>query len=163
MIDEVKDIESHISLHTRSNDKKVSREPDIHIDYLKSAQLTRRNLEKAIILLQNQIAQMHGFIHAIENYLHRHSFIHSGVATSVLFDQITYLLSNIDVRLLDMTKPIENMFNESVNTIFHYQIGEAFTEPKKEDIDNLMKEIEKRTIVRQYQNHENALPDLQLS
>ena len=163
LIDEVRDIESYISAHTRSNDKKVSKEPDVHIDYLKSSQLTRRNLEKAILLLQNQIAQMHGFVHAIENYLHRHSFIHSGVATSVLFDQITYLLSNIDVRLLDMTKPVENMFHESVNTIFHYQVGETFTEPKKEDIDNLMKEIEKKTIVRQYQNHETALPDLQLS
>lgn len=163
LIDEVRDIESYISAHTRSNDKKVSKEPDVHIDYLKSSQLTRRNLEKAILLLQNQIAQMHGFIHAIENYLHRHSFIHSGVATSVLFDQITYLLSNIDVRLLDMTKPVENMFNESVNTIFHYQVGETFTEPKKEDIENLMKEIEKKTIVRQYKNPENVLPDLQLS
>ncbi|MBI2472224.1 MAG: hypothetical protein HYV59_13465 [Planctomycetes bacterium] len=163
LIGEVKDIESHISTYTRSKDKKVSREPDIHINYLKSSQLTRRNLEKAILLLQNQIAQMHGFIHAIENYLQRHSFIHSGVATSVLFDQITYLLSNIDVRLLDMTKPIETMFTESVNTIFHYQVGETFTEPKKENIDELMKEIEKRTIVRQYQNHENSLPDLQLS
>jgi hypothetical protein len=60
-----------------------------------------------------------------------------------------------------MTKPVENMFNESVNTIFHYQVGETFTEPKKEDIDDLMKEIEKKTIVRQYQNHEPALPDLQ--
>src|SRR3990167_1087710 len=162
LIDEVRDIESYISAHTRSNDKKVSKEPDVHIDYLKSSQLTRRNFEKAILLLQNQIAQMHGFIHAIENYLHRHSFIHSGVATSVLFDQITYLLSNIDVRLLDMAKPVENMFNESVNTIFHYQVGETFTEPKKENIDDLVKEIEKRTIVRQYQNHENTLPDLQI-
>jgi len=41
-------------------------------------------------------------------------------------------------------------------------VGETFTEPKKENIDNLIREIEKRTIVRQYQNHENALPDLQI-
>ena len=86
---------------------------------------------------------MDGFVHDIESNLQRHSFIHSGVATSVLFDQITYLLSNIDVRLLDMTKLTENMFNESVNTIFHYQAGESFTEPKNENIDDLMKEIEK--------------------
>ena len=104
LIDEVRDIESYISAHTRSNDKKVSKEPDVHIDYLKSSQLTRRNLEKAILLFTKPDCPNAGFIHAIENYLHRHSFIHSGVATSVLFDQITYLLSNIDVRLLDMTK-----------------------------------------------------------
>ncbi len=163
LIDEVKDNEYKILSRTRSNERRVTKEPDIHINYLKSSQVTRRNLEKAIILLQNQITQMHGFVLSIEANLQRHSFIHSGVATSVLFDQITYLLSNIDVRLLDMTKSLENMFAESVNTIFHYQAGETFTEPNKEDINGLMKKIEKRTIVRQYQNQENISPDLQLS
>ena len=163
LIDEVKAIDSNISFYTRNKDKRVSKEPDVHINYLKSSQLTRKNLEKAILLLQNQITQMDGFVHDIESNLQRHSFIHSGVATSVLFDQITYLLSNIDVRLLDMTKLTENMFNESVNTIFHYQAGESFTEPKNENIDDLMKEIEKRTIVRKYQSHENNLPSVHLS
>ncbi len=157
LIDELKDIDFLISLHTRSAERRISKEPDIHIDYLKNSQLIRKNLEKAILTIQNQISQMQGFMHAIENYLHQHSFVHSGVATSVLFDQITYLLSNIDVRLLDMTKSMEDMFKESVDTIFHYQVGEAFTEPKKEDIDDLMKEVNKKTIVRKYQNHEKDL------
>lgn len=157
LIDELKDIDFLISLHTRSAERRISKEPDIHIDYLKNSQLIRKNLEKAILTIQNQISQMQGFMHAIENYLHQHSFVHSGVATSVLFDQITYLLSNIDVRLLDMTKSMEDMFKESVDTIFHYQVGEAFTEPKKEDIDDLMKEVNKKTVVRKYQNHEKDL------
>lgn len=163
LIDELKDIDFHISLHTRNKEKRISKEPDIHIDYLKNSQLTRKNLEKAILTIQNQISQMQGFMHAVENYLHQHSFIHSGVATSVLFDQITYLLSTIDVRLLDMTKSMEDMFKESVDTIFHYQVGETFTEPKKEDIDNLIKEVEERTIIRKYQNHEKDLSNLHIS
>jgi len=150
LIDKVKDIDDHISSHTRDKDKKMFRESDVHIDYLKSSHLLRKNLEKAILLLQNQIAQIDGFMHDIESNLHRHSFIHSGVATSVLFDQITYLLSNIDVKLIDMTKSIEDMFNESVSTIFHYQVGETFKEPKKEDIEDLMKEVDKRAIIREY-------------
>lgn len=163
LIDEVKAIDSNISFYTRNKDKRVSKEPDVHINYLKSSQLTRKNLEKAILLLQNQIAQMDGFVHDIESNLQRHSFIHSGVATSVLFDQITYLLSNIDVRLLDMTKLTENMFNESVGAIFHYQAGESFTEPKNEDIGDLMVEIEKKTIIRKYQSLENHLSSVHLS
>ncbi|MCF6157990.1 MAG: hypothetical protein E3K32_05330 [wastewater metagenome] len=158
LINEAKDIDACILSFVRKDNKKVSREPDIHINYLKNSQLIRYNLEKAILRLQNQITQMYGFMQGIENSLNRHSFIHSGVATSVLFDQITYLLSNIDVRLIDMTESLEHMFNESVDTIFHYQIGEVFKEPKKEDFDDVMKEIEKRTTIRKYQNHEQALP-----
>lgn len=158
LIDEAKEIDSRISFRTRTSDKRVSKEPDIHINYLKSSQLIRKNLEKAILLLQNQIVQMSGFMHDIESNLHRHSFIHSGVATSVLFDQITYLLSNIDVRLIDMAKSTERMFQESVDTIFHYQVGEAFKEPKKDDIEDLVKEIEKKTIVKKYQNQEKSVP-----
>lgn len=153
LIDEAKDIDSYISC-ARSDDKKVSKEPDIRINYLRSSQLTRKNLEKAILLLQNQIAQMYGFMHNFKANLHRHSFIHSGVTTSVLFDQITYLLSNIDVRLIDMTKSLEQMFNKSVDTIFHYQVGEVFKEPQKENFESLMSEIEKMTIVRKYQSPE---------
>ncbi len=163
LINELKDIDFLISLHTRGKDKRISKEPDIHIDYLKNSQLTRKNLEKAIFTIQNQISQMQGFMHAIEDYLRQNSFIHSGVATSVLFDQITYLLSTIDVRLLDMTKSMEGMFKQSVDTIFHYQIGETFTEPKKEDLDNLMKKVEERTIVRKYRNHEKDLSNLHIS
>lgn len=102
--------------------------------------------------MQNQIAQTEAFMHDIENNLYRHSFIHSGVATSVLFDQITYLLSNIDVRLIDLTQSMEDMFKESVSTIFHYQVGEVFKEPQKEEVEDLMKEIDKRAVVREYKN-----------
>ncbi|MFN3531376.1 MAG: hypothetical protein ACK41Q_02520 [Candidatus Brocadia sp.] len=163
LIDELKGIDDRISSYTRIKDQKISREPDIHIDYLKSSQLVKKNLEKAILLLQNQIAQIDGFMHDIESNLYRHSFIYSGVATSVLFDQITYLLSNIDVRLIDLPKSTENMFNESVSTIFHYQVGETFKEPKPEDIEALMKEIDRKTITREYQNAEKVLPHVQLS
>lgn len=150
LITEVRDIDHKISSYLRGNNKKVSREPDVHINYLKSSQLTRKNLEKAILLLQNQITQIEAFMHDIESNLHRHSFVHSGVATSVLFDQITYLLSNIDVKLIDMTRSMEDMFSESVGTIFHYQVGESFKEPQKEEVEDLLKEIEKRAIVREY-------------
>ncbi|MDE2216728.1 MAG: hypothetical protein KGJ87_06165 [Planctomycetota bacterium] len=163
LIEELKGIDSIISLRTRNKDKKVSKEPDVHIDYLKNSQLTRKNLEKAILLLQNQITLIEGFVHDIENNLHQHSFVHSGVATSVLFDQITYVLSNIDVRLIDMDKSTEEMFHESVNTIFHYQVGETFKEPTKEDFDDLMKEIEKRAIVREYQIKEKHVLHSHLS
>lgn len=163
LIEELKGIDSIISLRTRNKDKKVSKEPDVHIDYLKNSQLTRKNLEKAILLLQNQITLIEGFVHDIGNNLHQHSFVHSGVATSVLFDQITYVLSNIDVRLIDMDKSTEEMFHESVNTIFHYQVGETFKEPTKEDFADLMKEIEKRTIVREYQIKEKHLLHSHLS
>lgn len=150
LIDEVKNIEDRISSHTRNKDQKISREPNIQINYLKGSQLMRKNLEKAILLLQNQITQIEGFMHNIESNLYRQSFIHSGVATSVLFDQTTYLLSNIDVRLIDLPKSAEDMFNESVNTIFHYQVGEIFKEPKIEDIEDLMKEIDRKAIVRKF-------------
>ncbi len=157
LIDEVKGIDGRISSRTRNKDQKISREPDIHIDYLKSSQLLRKSLEKAILLLQNQISQIDGFMHDIENNLYRRSLIHSGVTTSVLFDQITYLLSNIDVRLIDMPKSAEDMFKESVSTIFHYQVGETFQEPKQEDIEALMKEIDGKTIIREYQSAEKTL------
>jgi hypothetical protein len=163
LIKEVKGIDDNISLHTRNKDQKISREPDIHIDYLKSSHLTRKNLEKAILLLQNQIAQIDGFMHDIESNLYRHSFIYSGVATSVLFDQVTYLLSNIDVRLINLPRSAEDMFNESVSTIFHYQVGESFKEPKHEDIEALMKEIDRKAIIREYQSTEKVLPHVQLT
>ena len=152
LINAVKDIDHRISSYTRDKDKKISKEPDVNIDYLKSSQLFKKNLEKAILILQNQIAQTEAFMHDIENNLYRHSFIHSGVATSVLFDQITYLLSNIDVRLIDLTQSMEDMFKESVSTIFHYQVGEVFKEPQKEEVEDLMKEIDKRAVVREYKN-----------
>jgi hypothetical protein len=158
LIDQAKDIDARISSYIRNDAKKISREPDIHINYLKNSHLARKNLEKSILLLQNQITQMYGFMHDIESNLHRHSFIHSGVATSVLFDQITYLLSNIDVQTTDMTKSLEQMFNESVDTIFQYQVGEAFKEPKKEDFEDLMKEIEKKATIRKYQSSKKSLP-----
>jgi hypothetical protein len=150
LINEVKNIEDRISSYTRNKDKKISREPNIQINYLKSSHLMRRNLEKAILLLQNQITQIEGFMHDIESNLYRQSFIHSGVATSVLFDQITYLLSNIDVRLIDLPKSAEDMFKESVSTIFHYQVGETFKEPKTEDIEDLMREIDRKAIIKEF-------------
>ncbi|MBV6519882.1 MAG: hypothetical protein DCC43_04090 [Candidatus Brocadia sp.] len=153
LIKAVKDIDHRISLCTRNKDKKISKEPDVHIDYLKSSQLLKKNLEKATLLLQNQIAQIEGFMHDIESNLDRHSFIHSGVTTSVLFDQITYLLSNIDVRLIALTQSMEDMFKESVSTIFHYQVGEGFKEPQKEEMDDLMKEIDKLAIIKEYGNN----------
>jgi len=149
---ELKGINGHISLRTRNKDTIISKEPDPHIDYLKASHLTRKNLEKAIIFLQNQIAQIEGYMHEIEGNLCQHSFVYSGVATSVLFDQITYTLSNIDIRLLDMTDSAEQMFREGVDTIFHYQVGEAFAEPKSEDVEGLLREIEKRTVIRKYGN-----------
>jgi hypothetical protein len=44
------------------------------------------------------------------------------------------------------------MYNESIKTIFQYQVGETYTEPKKGDIDRLMKKIEKKIIVKTYQS-----------
>ena len=156
LTEELKGINSHISLRTRNKDTIITKEPDAHIDYLKASHLTRKNLEKAIIFLQNQIAQIEGFMHGIEGNLCQHSFVFSGVATSVLFDQITYTLSNIDIRLLAMTDSAERMFREGVDTIFHYQVGEAFAEPKNEDMEGLLGEIEKRTVIRKYGNTETA-------
>ncbi len=158
LIHEVEGIEKRISSYVRSKDQKVSEEPDIHIDYLKNSQLMRQHLEKAILLLQNQITRIEEFMHDIEANLSRQSIIHSGVTTSVLFDQITFLLSNIDVKMIDMPKSLEDMFNESVSTIFHYQVGETFKEPKQEEIEALMKEIDKKMIVREYRSQGNVLP-----
>ncbi|MBF8275984.1 MAG: small soluble cyt c [Candidatus Brocadiaceae bacterium] len=150
LTEELQGINSHISLRTRNKDTIITKEPDAHIDYLRASHLTRKNLEKSIIFLQNQIAQIEGFMHGIEGNLCQHSFVYSGVAASVLFDQITYTLSNIDIRLLDMTDTAERMFREGVDTIFHYQVGEAFAEPKSEEMEGLAEEIEKRTVIRKY-------------
>ena len=150
LTEELQGINSHISLRTRNKDSIITKEPDAHIDYLRSSQLTRKNLEKSIVFLQNQIAQIEGFMHGIEGNLCQHSFVYSGVATSVLFDQITYTLSNIDIRLLDMTDTAERMFREGVDTIFHYQVGETFAEPRNEEMEGLAGEIEKRTVIRKY-------------
>lgn len=163
LINEVESIEKRISSYVRNKDQNVSKEPDIHIDYLKSSQLTKQHLEKAILLLQNQITRIEEFMHDIEANLSRHSMIHSGVATSVLFDQITFLLSKIDVKLIDMPKSLEDMFNESVSTIFHYQVGETFQEPKQEEIESLLKEIEKKTIIREYRSQESVSPHREAS
>ena len=156
LIEELQGINGHISLRIRNKDTIVTKEPDAHIDYLKASQLTRKNFEKSIIFLQNQIAQIEGFMHGIEGNLCQHSFVYSGVATSVLFDQITYTLSNIDIRLLDMTDTAERMFREGVDTIFHYQVGETFAEPKSEEMEGLVEEIEKRTVIRKYGNTETS-------
>jgi hypothetical protein len=56
------------------------------------------------------------------------------------------------VRALDLTKLTEDMYNESVSIIFQYQVGETFAEPKKAEIKNLMKKIEKRAVVKTYGN-----------
>jgi len=61
-------------------------------------------------------------------------------------------LSNTDVKLLDFTSLTEDMYNESIKTIFQYQVGETFNEPKKEDVDRLMKKIEKKASVKTYQS-----------
>lgn len=156
LTEELQGINSHISLRTRNKDTIITKEPDAHIDYLKASHLTRKNLEKAIIFLQNQIAQIEGYMHGIESNLCQHSFVYSGVAASVLFDQITYTLSNIDIRLLAMTDSAERMFREGVDTIFHYQVGETFVEPKSEEMEGLAEEIEKRTVIRKYGSSEPA-------
>ena len=156
LTEELQGIDSHISLRTRNKETIISKEPDAHIDYLRASQLTRKTLEKSILFLQNQIAQIEGYMHGIEGNLCHHSFVYSGVATSVLFDQITYTLSNIDIRLLDMTETAERMFREGVDVIFHYQVGETFAEPKSEEMEGLAEEIEKRTVIRKYGSLEPA-------
>ncbi len=152
LIVEVNDIEDRISSRKRNKNNIIHKESRRYVDYLKSSQVARKNLEKPIILAQNQIAQALGFIKTIKGFIDQHSFVHSGVSTSVLFDQITYLLSNTDVRLFDMASLTEDMYNNSVSTIFRYQVGEKFTEPNKKGIENLMRRIEKKTIVKTYQN-----------
>lgn len=150
LIVEVNDIEARMSSRKRSKSNTVYKESEKNIDYMKSSMLTRRNLEKPIILAQYQVDQILGFIKTIKSFLDQQTFVHSGVSTSVLFDQITYLLSNTDVRLLDLTKLTEDMYNESIETIFRYQVGETFNEPKNKDMKKLMKEIEKKAIVKAY-------------
>ncbi|MCP5004611.1 MAG: hypothetical protein GY941_11840, partial [Planctomycetes bacterium] len=150
LIEKVNDIEGRISSKKRSNNNVVSKVSDSHIDFLKTSKVVRKNLEDTILLVQRQISQALDFISTIEEFLDQHSFVHSGVSTSVLFDQITFLLSNTDVRALDLTKLTEDMYNESVGIIFQYQVGEKFAEPKKADMKNLMKKIEKRAVVQTY-------------
>ncbi len=152
LIVKANDIEIRLSSMKRSESNTVSKESEPSIDYLKGSMLKRKNLEKTIIFAQFQINQALGFINTIKDFLDQDSFVHSGVSTSDLFDQITYLLSNTDVKLLDFTSLTEDMYNESIKTIFQYQVGETFDEPKKRDIDNLMKKVEKRIKVKTYES-----------
>lgn len=154
LIEKVTDIEYRISSKKRSKKNTVSKVSDPQIDFLKSSMVTRKNLEDTILLVQRQISQALDFIETIRGFLDQHSFVHSGVSTSVLFDQITFLLSNTDVRALDLTKLTEDMYNESVSIIFQYQVGEKFAEPGKADMKNLMKKIEKREVIKTYGNKE---------
>ncbi len=152
MIVKVNDIEARITSRKRSDSNTVFKESVPSIDYSKSSMLNKKNLEKTIIGAQYQISQLLEFIVTVKGFLGQDSFVHSGVSTSGLFDQITYLLSNTDVKLLDFTSLTEDMYNESIKTIFQYQVGETFNEPKKEDIDKLMKKVKKKTIVKTYQS-----------
>ncbi len=150
LIVKANDIEGRLSSMKRSANNTISKESEPSIDYLKGSMLNRKKLEKTIIFAQYQISQAFGFIKTIKDFLDQDSFVHSGVSTSDLFDQITYLLSNTDVKLLDFTNLTEDMYNESIKTIFQYQVGETFSEPKKGDIDSLMKKVEKMTTVKTY-------------
>ncbi len=152
MIVEVNDIEDRITSRKRSDNNTIFRESEPSIDYSKSSMLNKKNLEKTIISAQYQISQLLDFIETVKGFLGQESFVHSGVATSSLFDSITYLLSNTDVKLLDFTSLTEDMYNESIKTIFQYQVGETFNEPKKADIERLMKKIEKKAVVKTYQS-----------
>ena len=151
LIVQANDIESRLSSMKRSESNTVSKESEPSIDYLKSSMLNRKNLEKTIIFAQFQINQALGFIKTIKDFLDQDSFVHSGVSTSDLFDQITYLLSNTDVKLLDFTSLTEDMYNDSIKAIFQYQVGETFDEPKKGDIESLMKKVEKMIKVKTYE------------
>lgn len=152
LIVKVNDIEDRITSRRRSDNNTIYKESEPSIDYSKSSMLNKKNLEKTIISAQYQISQLLEFIVTVKGFLGQDSFVHSGVSTSALFDQITYLLSNTDVKLLDFTSLTEDMYNESIKTIFQYQVGETYNEPKKEDIEGLMKKIEKKTIVKTYQS-----------
>ncbi|MBT6229721.1 MAG: hypothetical protein HOI47_24020 [Candidatus Scalindua sp.] len=152
MIVTVNDIEARITSSRRSDSNTVFKESVPSIDYSKSSMLNKKNLEKTIIGAQYQISQLLEFIVTVKGFLGQDSFVHSGVSTGGLFDQITYLLSNTDVKLLDFTSLTEDMYNESIKTIFQYQVGETFNEPQKEDIDKLMKKVKKKTIVKTYQS-----------
>jgi hypothetical protein len=151
LIVKANDIEIRLSSMKRSESNTISKESEPSIDYLKCSMLNRKNLEKTIIFAQFQINQAFGFIKTIKDFLDQDSFVHSGVSTSDLFDQITYLLSNTDVKLLDFTSLTEDMYNDSIKSIFQYQVGETFNEPKKADIDNLMKKVEKLIKVKTYE------------
>ncbi len=152
LIVKVNDIENRITSRRRSDNNTIYKESEPSIDYSKSSMLNKKNLEKTIISAQYQISQLFEFIETVKGFLGQDSFVHSGVSTSGLFDQVTYLLSNTDVKLLDFTSLTEDMYNESIKTIFQYQVGETYNEPKKEDIDRLMKKVEKKAIVNTYQS-----------
>jgi hypothetical protein len=152
LIVKVNDIEDRITSRKRSDNNTIFKESDPSIDYSKSSMLEKKNLEKTIIGAQYQISQLLEFIETVKGFLGQDSFVHSGVSTSALFDQITYLLSNTDVKLLDFTSLTEDMYNESIKTIFQYQVGETYNEPKKGDIESLMKKIEKKTSVNTYKS-----------
>lgn len=152
LIVKVNDIEDRITSRRRSKNNTIYKESEPSIDYSKSSMLDKKNLEKTIISAQYQISQLLEFIVTVKGFLGQDSFVHSGVSTSALFDQITYLLSNTDVKLLDFTSLTEDMYNESIKTIFQYQVGETYNEPKKGDIESLMKKIEKKTTVKTYQS-----------
>jgi hypothetical protein len=152
MIVKVNDIEDRMTSSRRSDNNTVFKESDSSIDYSKSSMLNKKNLEKTIISAQYQISQLVEFIETVKGFLGQDSFVHSGVSTSSLFDQVTYLLSNTDVKLLDFTSLTEDMYNESIKTIFQYQVGETYNEPKKGDIDSLMKKIEKKSTVKTYKS-----------
>ena len=150
LIVKVNDIEDRITSRKRSDNNTIYKESELSIDYSKSSMLDKKNLEKTIIGAQYQISQLLEFIETVKGFLGQDSFVHSGVSTSALFDSITYLLSNTDVKLLDFTSLTEDMYNDSIKTIFQYQVGEAYNEPKKGDIESLMKKVEKKTSVKTY-------------
>ncbi|MCR4290268.1 MAG: hypothetical protein NUV86_08435 [Candidatus Scalindua sp.] len=152
LIVKVNDIEDRITFRRRSDNNTVFKESEPSVDYSKSSMLNKKNLEKTIISAQYQTSQLFEFIETVKDFLGQDSFVHSGVSTSSLFDQITYLLSNTDVKLLDFTSLTEDMYNESIKTIFQYQVGETYNEPQKGDIDSLMKKIEKRATVKIYKS-----------
>ena len=152
LIVKVNDIEDRITSRKRSDNNTIYKESDSSIDYSKSSMLNKKNLEKTVISAQYQISQLFEFIETVKGFLGQHSFVHSGVSTSSLFDSITYLLSNTDVKLLDFTSLTEDMYNESIKTIFQYQVGETYNEPRKEDVESLMKKVKKKTCVKIYTN-----------
>ena len=152
LIVKVNDIEDRITSRKRSDNNTIFKESELSIDYSKSSMLDKKNLEKTIISAQYQISQLLEFIETVKGFLGQHSFVHSGVSTSAFFDSITYLLSNTDVKLLDFTSLTEDMYNESIKTIFQYQVGETYNEPKKGDIESLMKKVEKKASVKTYKS-----------
>jgi hypothetical protein len=152
LIVKVNDIADRITSRKRSDNNTINKESELSIDYSKSSILDKKNLEKTIISAQYQVSQLLEFIETVKGFLGQHSFVHSGVSTSSLFDSITYLLSNTDIKLLDFTSLTEDMYNESIKTIFQYQVGETYNEPKKGDIESLMKKVEKKASVKTYKS-----------